>query len=287
MIVDALDLLKDAKKNHYSVGAFSTLNYTIAEAICRAAEETKCPVILMVVDWLDPKMQKAYLGEMSEFDAKNMMRAIVERAAASPIPIGIHLDHCETFEGCARSIKMGATSVMIDASKKSFEENIELTKKVVDLAHACGVSVEAELGRVAGHPGQNETSFTDPKLAKEFVEKTGVDYLAVSIGTVHGVYKEEPKLQYDLIKELNEKLPVPLVMHGASGLNVDQYNKVIENGITKINFGTYMMLEGTKAAVAKAGTLEVPMYQYIEQDAVKAMKNVVKEHIGYFRTPQI
>ena len=181
---------------------------------------------------------------------------------------------------------------MHDASMKPFEENIALTKKVIEAAHACGVTVEAEIGHVDGHDGDTTGKlYTTPEQAKEFYAATGVDSLAVAVGTVHGVYAEEPKLQYDLISELREAIPAPLVMHGGSGLSPEQYKECVERGITKINFATYMLLAGGKGISDKVaennaagkGNNFIDLYP----EGVKAMKEIVMEHIGYFQTKPI
>ena len=290
MLVNGNDILLKAREGHYGVGAFNVNDYGAVEAILGAAEETMTPVIIQIGDWTDPNAAES--KAKPEWDAKIFMNFVRERAEISPVPVCIHLDHCRTFEGCIRSIKLGATSVMIDASMESFEQNVAITKKVIEAAHGCGVTVEAEIGHVDGHAGDTTGKlYTTVEEAKEFYALTGVDSLAVAIGTVHGEYAEEPVLQYDRIAELREAIPAPLVMHGASGLSPEQYAKCVENGITKINFATYMQKAGAKGITdlleKNAADGQTPRFQSLYAAGVAGMRAIVKEHIGYFRTQSI
>ena len=288
MLVNGDYILKEAREKSFGVGAFNVFDPGVAEAVISAAEETGTPVIVQIVDWTTASGFAAKTPE----EAQVFMDMLVYRAKIAKVPVCIHLDHCTTYDGCIRAIKSGATSVMIDASMKSFEENIEITKKVIEAAHACGVTVEAEIGHVDGHEGDTTGKlYTTPDQAKRFYAATGVDSLAVAIGTVHGVYAEEPVLQYELISELKEAIPAPLVMHGASGLVPEQYAECVKRGITKINFATYMMLRGASEidkvvdeTRAKGGRAFFPAYYAA---GVAGMKDIVKEHIGYFKTQPI
>lgn len=288
MLVNGNDILLKAREGHYAVGAFNVFDFGCVDAVLGAAEATNTPVIAQILDW----HPSGNFGSRPQEEVKMFMDMLIYRAKLSPVPVCIHLDHCQTYEGCIRAIKYGATSVMLDASMKPFEENIALTKKVIEAAHACGVTVEAEIGHVDGHDGDTTGKlYTTPEQAKEFYAATGVDSLAVAIGTVHGVYAEEPKLQYDLISELREAIPAPLVMHGGSGLSPEQYKECVERGITKINFATYMLLAGGKGISDKVaennaagkGNNFIDLYP----EGVKAMKEIVMEHIGYFQTKPI
>ena len=289
MLVNGNDILLKAREEHYGVGAFNVFDPGMTEAVISSAEETGTPVIAQIIDW-NPDAKG--FAKKSAAEAMVFMDMLVYRAKIASVPVCIHLDHCTTYEGCIRAIKAGATSVMIDASMKSFEENIEITKKVIEAAHACGVTVEAEIGHVDGHEGDTTGKlYTTPEQAKSFYEATGVDSLAVAIGTVHGIYREAPVLQYDLISELREAIPAPLVMHGASGLVEEQYAKCVERGITKINFATYMMLAGAKAiedqaAAAKQADQKMFFPGYY-MAGVEGMKAIIKEHIGYFKTKAV
>ena len=288
MLVNGNDILLKAREEHYGVGAFNVNDYGAVEAILGAAEETMTPVIIQIGDWTDPNAAES--KAKNPWDAQIFMDFVRNRAEVSPVPVCIHLDHCRTFEGCIRSIKLGATSVMIDASMCSFEENIALTKKVIEAVRGANVTVEAEIGHVDGHAGDTTGKlYTTVEEAKRFYEETGVDSLAVAIGTVHGIYAEEPVLQYDRISELREAIPAPLVMHGASGLEPEQYKECVKRGITKINFATYMQLAGAHAIeklVKEAGD-QGGRFQSYYAAGVAGMREIVKQHIGYFQTKRI
>ncbi len=288
MLVNGNDILLKAREEHYGVGAFNVNDYGAVEAILGAAEETMTPVIIQIGDWTDPNAAES--KAKNPWDAQIFMDFVRHRAEVSPVPVCIHLDHCRTFEGCIRSVKLGATSVMIDASMCSFEENIALTKKVIEAVRGANVTVEAEIGHVDGHAGDTTGKlYTTVEEAKRFYEETGVDSLAVAIGTVHGIYAEEPVLQYDRISELREAIPAPLVMHGASGLEPEQYKECVKRGITKINFATYMQLAGAHAIeklVKEAGD-QGGRFQSYYAAGVAGMREIVKRHIGYFQTKRI
>ncbi len=288
MLVNGNDILLKAREEHYGVGAFNVNDYGAVEAILGAAEETMTPVIIQIGDWTDPNAAES--KAKNPWDAQIFMDFVRNRAEVSPVPVCIHLDHCRTFEGCIRSVKLGATSVMIDASMCSFEENIALTKKVIEAVRGANVTVEAEIGHVDGHAGDTTGKlYTTVEEAKRFYEETGVDSLAVAIGTVHGIYAEEPVLQYDRISELREAIPAPLVMHGASGLEPEQYKECVKRGITKINFATYMQLAGAHAIeklVKEAGD-QGGRFQSYYAAGVAGMREIVKQHIGYFQTKRI
>lgn len=288
MLVNGNDILLKAREEHYGVGAFNVNDYGAVEAILGAAEETMTPVIIQIGDWTDPNAAES--KAKNPWDAQIFMDFVRNRAEVSPVPVCIHLDHCRTFEGCIRSVKLGATSVMIDASMCSFEENIALTKKVIEAVRGANVTVEAEIGHVDGHAGDTTGKlYTTVEEAKRFYEETGVDSLAVAIGTVHGIYAEEPVLQYDRISELREAIPAPLVMHGASGLESEQYKECVKRGITKINFATYMQLAGAHAIeklVKEAGD-QGGRFQSYYAAGVAGMREIVKQHIGYFQTKRI
>lgn len=286
MLVNTKDILLKAKEGGYAVGAFNVLSHPTVESIIGVAEETNTPVIVQINDWVDPSLAPA--RRKTQFEADTFMHYLVERAKMSSVPVAINLDHCKTYDGCIRAIKWGVTSVMIDGSELSLEENIEITKKVVEAAHACGVSVEAEIGHVGGRGDDKvkEDVYTTVEEAKYFYEQTNVDMLAVSIGTTHGVYLTQPKLNFERISELNKEIPIPLVMHGGSGLTPDDYIECSARGIAKINFATYMFLEGGKY-----------IKQWIEEHSDKkaefnsllaagmnGQKNIIREHIEYFGT---
>ncbi|NLC17324.1 MAG: class II fructose-1,6-bisphosphate aldolase [Clostridiales bacterium] len=224
-LVNTKEMLMKAYAGGYAVGAFNVNNMEMIQGIVSAAIEERAPLILQVSNGARKYANPIYL------------KALVESAVKeSNLPIALHLDHGDTYELCVSAIDDGFTSVMIDASHHSFEENIRITRKVVEYAHPRNVTVEAELGRLAGiedgiYVSENDSAFTDPSQVEEFVERTGVDSLAIAIGTSHGVYKfkGEPKLRFDILEEVARRLPnFPIVLHGASSV-LSEYVDIIQN----------------------------------------------------------
>jgi len=214
-LVTTKEMFEKSMKEGFAIGAFNINNMEILQGIVDAAEKQKSPVIL-----------QASSGAIKYARIKYLMKMVEAAVEETTIPIAIHLDHGADFEACKMCIDNGFTSVMIDGSKYSFEENIELTKKVVEYAHSKGVVVEAELGKLAGieddvNVSATDAMYTDPEQAKEFVERTNCDSLAIAIGTSHGAYKfkGEAKLRFDILKEIKERIPnTPIVLHGASSV---------------------------------------------------------------------
>lgn len=291
MLVTGKQILNIAREKHFGIGMFNVFDYSDVDMVISGAEACGCPVMLGLADYNGDAF--APQVRLTDDETKYFMSYMVNRAKESTVPVCIHLDHCKTVEGCLRAIHNGATSVMIDASTKPFEENVAITKKVVELAHACGVTVEAEIGHVGGHgeeveEGASESKFTTVNEAVKFYEATGVDYLAVAIGTVHGFYKEEPDLQFDRIKELREALPIPLVMHGGSGLTPEDYGKVVDCGICKINYATYLHYYAAEGAYLKAKEVEGKcMFCEIVKAGKARGKERVTDVCGYFKTQSI
>lgn len=281
-----LKILNQAKAEGWAVGAFNTGDYDTTEIILDAAEETGTPVMLQTGDFFDPLAPES--SRMTQAQAERFTRYLRNRAEMTTVPVAIHLDHCPTFNGCVRAIQYGATSVMLDASQKPFDENASLTNKVKEICRATNVALEAEIGHVGGHPNSHGVIYTDVEGAKAFYEATGVDMLAVSIGTVHGFYATEPVLNYERTAELNAAIPVPLVMHGSSGLAPDQFRDAVKAGISKINFATYLQLTGGKAiADFLAANPERPRMGALTGAAHKAGVEYLKAHIGYFGTKPV
>ena len=301
MLVTNKDLLLPARQKIYAVGAFNINNLESLLAVAEAAVEEKSPVIVAVTPSAIKYAGLAYLAK------------IVKTAAElAPVPMSLHLDHGENFETVSKCVEAGFTSVMIDGSFLKFEENVALTKRVVDFAHQKGVTVEAELGRLAGVEEstveEKEAVLTDPNAAKEFVEKTGVDALAVAIGTSHGAYKfkAEPKLDFERLELIREKVNVPLVLHGASsvpqwiiekavkygaelagakGIPEEHIKKAISSGIAKINIDTDLRLAFT--ATIREFLANSPKEfdpRKILGPAKEAMKEVVKGKMRLFRS---
>ncbi|WJW75858.1 class II fructose-bisphosphate aldolase [Thiohalobacter sp. IOR34] len=229
-IVDMKDMLGHAREHGYAVGAFEVVSLDFLEGIVQAAERARAPLILSLAETHFPY-----------FDFDLLMPAVEEAAMRAQVPVAIHFDHGTSVESAIRGINRGCNGVLVDLSHLDFSENTRRTREVVETAHACGVAVEGELGYVPGVEGEGaetfpgELSHTSLAEAKAYVERTGIDFLAVSIGTVHGRMKGKPRLDYARLKQIRDALDVPLVIHGGSGLSDDQYRRLIANGITKIN----------------------------------------------------
>lgn len=236
-LVPMSEILKLGREKNIGYGGYVFWSTEVARAAVEAGNETGLPVILMI-----GQTEVDMLGGF-----ESTMRSVELATMGAQVPVALHLDHALTYEACAEAIRVGFSSVMIDASSKPFEENIALTKKVVERAHPAGVTVEGELGRLVGEEGAiavkgPEAAQTDPEEAKIFVERTGIDCLAVSVGTQHGQYKFEPKLNFDRLAKIREMVDVPLVLHGGSGTPLSQVQKAIRMGINKINICTDIIL---------------------------------------------
>ncbi len=278
-------IVQQAKAEGWGIGAFNIGDYDTAEIILDAAEETNTPVMLQMMDWNGPQI----FGKKTTQKVLEYYRYVRDRAEMAAVPVAIHLDHCPTFGGCCRAIQYGASSVMLDASMKPLEENAELTCKVKEVCDETGVLLEAEIGHVGGHANSTGAVYTEVDTAKKFYDMTKVDMLAVSIGTVHGVYASDPVLNYTRIKELNEAIPAALVMHGSSGLTPEQYMESVKNGIVKINFATYLQLTAGKAVqdYINAHADEKIRNGSLVQVAHDAGVEYIKKHIGYFGTKSV
>lgn len=230
-LVTSKKLLLDAQKGGYAVGAFNVENMEMAMAVVAAAEEKKSPVLIQTT----PGTVKYANLELYYANVK----ALAEKAS---VPVAMHLDHGNSFDLAMKAFHVGYTSIMIDGSKLSFEENIALTKAVVDACHPADIPVEGELGKVGGKEDDlvngDDNPYTDPLEAKEFVARTGVDYLAVGIGTSHGIYKGIPKVNVERLSEIREVVDIPLVLHGTSGVPDEQVTDCIKRGICKVNYAT-------------------------------------------------
>lgn len=241
-LVTSEKMLLDAQKGGYAVGAFNIENMEMVKAVLAAAEELKAPVMLQTT----PGTIK--YGTVETYAA--IVKAEAEKVS---VPVCLHLDHGNSFELAVQAMNAGYTSVMIDGSHEDFENNIALTKKVVDVAKAIGIPVEAELGKVGGKEDDLEADAdtnTDPAEAKEFAERTGVSSLAVAIGTAHGFYVGTPVLDKPRVSAIKELVSVPLVLHGASGLSEEDVRECVERGMCKVNFATELRAAYT-AAVKK------------------------------------
>lgn len=288
MLVTLKELLEEAKKEKKAVGAFNGTTLEAIQGIIQAAEETDCPVILQHAQSHDAIISLEEIGPILLYYAKR-----------ARVPVAVHLDHGSTYERCIQAVRLGFTSVMYDASAKEFADNIKETKEVVKAAHAAGVSVEAELGHVftskvgiseggsadeADDYENLEDIYTDPQMAKQFAEETGVDCLAIAFGTTHGVYLKEPKLDLDRVAQIRDTIKIPLVMHGGSGVSEEDYRKAIKNGICKINYYTYMNTAAGKASKEYWEDTSRPLfYDQMALSAKEAVKEDVKKAIRIFQ----
>ncbi|SDN41424.1 fructose-bisphosphate aldolase, class II [Fictibacillus solisalsi] len=234
-LVSMKEMLEKGKAEGYAVGQFNINNLEFTQAILKAAQEENSPVILGVSEGA-----ARYMGGFKL--VVSMVKALMEEYKIT-VPVAIHLDHGSSYQKCAEAIHAGFTSVMIDGSHFPLEENIELTKKVVELAHFHGVSVEAELGRIGGQEDDlvvddAEAAYAIPSECDQLVRETGVDCFAPALGSVHGPYKGEPNLGFDRMKEVNELTGVPLVLHGGTGIPTHDIQKAISLGTAKINVNT-------------------------------------------------
>lgn len=246
MLVTAKQLMLDAQKGGYAIGAFNVENMEMVQAVVSAAEELKSPVIIQTT------------SSTLKYASPEMFYANVAAAAkAASVPVVMHLDHGSSFQLAMQAFRAGYTSIMIDGSHSSYEDNIAVTKAVVDACHPAGVPVEAELGKVGGKEDDldgGDGGYTVPSEAADFVEKTGVDSLAVAIGTAHGVYKGTPKLDVDRLSEIRKVVSIPLVLHGTSGVPDEAVRECIRRGICKVNYATDLRIAfsaGLKEYLAK------------------------------------
>ncbi|MCP3848838.1 MAG: class II fructose-bisphosphate aldolase family protein [Gammaproteobacteria bacterium] len=266
-LVNMHDMLHHAYENNYAVGAFDLVSLDFLEAVIAAAEKSRASVILSVAE-----------PHFNFYDFELLMPAVEAAARRASVPVAIQLDHGSNLESADKAIRQGCNGIMLDASGAPLADNIKLTQSVVKMAHECGVPVVGELGYVAGmegegaeqHPG--ESSFTNPVEAKAYCEKTGVDFLAVSIGTVQGRMKGRAKLDFQRLKHLNQTVDLPLVIHGGSGLNESQFRKMTMMGVVKINY--YTALSDVAAKVMREQAKQNPNGSFTE------LKQGVKQAIS-------
>ena len=268
------EILLKAQREGYAVPAFNCHNLETIQVIVETANEMRSPVIIA--------------GTPGTFDyaGRDYIQAIVEVASKKyNIPIVLHLDHHTDIESIKTSLELGTKSVMIDASHHSYEDNIKIVKEVTEMAHKYGATVEAELGMLGGQEDdlivdEKDSKYTNPAQAADFVKRTGIDSLAVAIGTAHGLYKEEPKLDFDRLAEIRAVVDIPLVLHGASGVPEEQVRKAISLGITKVNIATELKIpfsDNLRKYLVEHPEANDPR-KYMA-DAKKAMAEVVKEKI--------
>lgn len=278
MLVGLKDILKEGKERGIAIGNFNTPNLECLNAVLDAAEELNVPVIIAHAQCHEEYAPIDRIGP-----------CMVELAKRSKVKVCVHLDHGEDFEYVKRAISLGFTSVMIDCSTASYEENVRLSREVTEYAHDRGVDVEAELGALpAREGGEGDVAsdptklYTKPELVPEFISSTGVDALAIAFGTAHGIYKSTPILNMDIISAVKEKTDVPLVMHGGSGISDDQYREVIRRGIGKINYYSYMAYDGYAEAKKTTENKDADFYHVLAKNAEEVMKENAKRTMKVF-----
>ena len=275
MLVNLTQILSIAEENRYAVGAFNTPNLECINAVLSAAEKLNVPVIIAHAELHEAVSPLTKIGPV-----------MVQAAKASRVPVCVHLDHCEDLDYMAQALEIGFTGVMYDGSTLPYEENLVNTKKAVAMAGKYGCGVEAELGALASREGGaanvSGPVYTDPDEAVSFCRETGIDALAPSFGTAHGIYKSKPVLDLDRVKMISEKTGLPLVMHGGSGVSPEDYRTGIRNGLRKINYYSYMSKAGTNAVKALLEKEDITFFHDLAFAAEKAMEADAEKALRMF-----
>ena len=264
-MVNMKDLLNHAYKNRYAVGAFEIVSLEFLHAVLDAAEKNRSPVILNIVE-----------THFALFDVETLLVAVVHAANRASIPVCVQMDHCSSMATVETAIRLGCNGVMYDNANDDFTVNVGNTREAVSLAHACGITVEGEIGVVTGitsEPSNNKAdpenvSFTSVNEAKLYVERTSVDFLAVSVGTVHGRSKNKARLDYTRLAQIRDSVSIPLVIHGGTGLSDHQYHKLIDHGVAKINYFTALKEQATrqiKSNMKKPGANYSGLFKNVSQ----------------------
>lgn len=274
MIVNMNEVLLPAKEKKYAVGLFNAVNVELTKGIIAAAEATCSPVIIGTAEVLFPY---GPLEEVSYY--------LIPMAKKANVPVVVHLDHGLQKESCLKALELGFSSIMYDCSTDPYEVNVEKVREMAEIAHSYGATIEGELGHVGNNPDSAEgdadptSFFTDPALAKDYVERTGVDALAISVGNAHGAYKLPPKLDFERIRTIASEVKVPLVLHGGSGLTDDDFRRAIHDGISKVNIFTDINVAAAEAAAREFNSgkgkgltdLILPAVDAIKQECEKKM----------------
>lgn len=262
MLVNLNDVLRPAQQGHYAVGLFNTTDTDMLQAAIEAAEEMRAPIIIGTAEVLLP------YGEL-QFIAPSVIAA----AKRARVPVVVHYDHGLTFDRCMEALRLGFSSVMYDASAKPYAQNIQETREIVRIAHAFGVTVEGEIGHVGSADGSDpagEDRYTTLQEATDYLRDTGVDALAIAIGTAHGAYKTAPKLSFDRLAQIRAAVEAPLVLHGGSGLSDDDFCRAVQGGIAKVNIFTDLCLAGMAAQKqAVAEKLDYLCARNLKKDAIR------------------
>lgn len=284
MLVTLKEIMEIAEEKKIAVGSFNAANLESLQAVLDAAEELGYPVIIQFAQCHEPWIPLELIGPI-----------MVEQAKQVSVPVCVHLDHGETLAYLERALELGFTGIMYDGSTLSYEENLKNTKQAVAMAAKAGASVEAELGSMgkretgagdAGGEADDTKIYTDPEQAKAFVEESGIDALACSFGTTHGIYLSEPKLDFDVVRKVRALTnDIPVVMHGGSGVSREDYHKAVQAGVRKINYFTYMDKAGGNAAAAYLNALQAQepvFFSSVSMAARDAMREDVKAAMRMF-----
>ena len=272
MLATLNDVLLPAKKNHYAVGLFNAVDIELARGIIAAAESTQSPVIMGTAEVLFPY---GPLDEVSYY--------LIPMAKKASVPIVVHLDHGLNKETCLKAMDLGFTSIMYDCSTDSYEENVRKVKEMADIAHERGVTIEGELGHVGdnGDGTDPRKFYTQPEMAKDFVDRTGIDALAIAVGNAHGAYKLPPKLDFERIRTIANTVDVPLVLHGGSGLTDYDFRRAIQEGISKVNIFTDINVAAVEAEFRRFNSMEKGIIDLIPA-AVEAVKQESRKKMELF-----
>ena len=280
MLIPFREITRDALRRRYAVGAFNCLSVENVMGAVAAAEELHSPIILQLAEVQFP-----------EAPMELMAPVFLRAARDAKVPVAVHLDHGRSIETCIRAVREGFTSVMFDGAELPFEENAEQTRLVVRLAHAAGVDVEAELGRVGdtGFGGEGTAAaaadvFTDVEESARFIARTGTDALAIAIGNLHGRYTATPRLNIARLREIHARNAVPLVLHGGSGTSEEDFKACIRNGICKSNVATAIQIAAAEAVAEYLARGGSPGYIGIKRRIIEASQRAVAEHIRLFES---
>ncbi|MDY3280465.1 MAG: class II fructose-bisphosphate aldolase [Eubacteriales bacterium] len=268
MLVNLNDVLRPAQQRHYAVGLFNTTDTDMLQAAIEAAEEMRAPIIIGTAEVLLP------YGEL-----QLIAPSVIAAAKRARVPVVVHYDHGLTFDRCMEALRLGFSSVMYDASAKPYAQNIQETREIVRIAHAFGATVEGEIGHVGSADGSDpagEDRYTTLQEATDYLRDTGVDALAIAIGTAHGAYKTAPKLSFDRLAQIRAAVDAPLVLHGGSGLSDDDFRRAVQGGIAKVNIFTDLCLAGMAAQKqAVAENRDYLSARNLKKDAIR--KAVMKK----------
>lgn len=277
MLVNMKEILAKAKSEKYGVGFFNAVNVEMARAVIETAEELNAPVIVGTAEILLPAME---LERVSEY--------LIPMAKKAKVPVCVHYDHGLTFERCMEALKLGFTSIMYDCSTADYETNVCKVAEMTKICHAMGATVEGELGHVGDNSGEGKLEnpsdyFTDPDTAVDFINRTGVDALAVAVGNAHGDYAFPPKLDFERIDTISKMTGTPLVLHGGSGLSDDDFKQAVSLGVCKVNIFTDIDKAG-KAGIEKGLSEGAKTMMGLIPYEIEAMKAVVREKITLFNS---